>query len=185
VNAVTENDTTVTYAVCDAAEAGDTGLVARVTRLVNDAYAVAEKGLWLGGAKRTDVAEVGSIIAAGELVAARRGPDIAGVVRVRQLDGGEGEFGMLAVDPAYRSAGIGRGLVSFAEGLSRGRGSAIMQLELLVPQTWAHPEKEFLRTWYTRLGYRQVRIDALADMYPDLAPHLATPCDHLVFHKPL
>ena len=60
-----------------------------------------------------------------------------------------------------------------------------MQLELLVPQTWTHPVKEFLRAWYTRIGYRHVRTDRLADAYPALQPQLATPCDFVIYHKTL
>jgi hypothetical protein len=60
-----------------------------------------------------------------------------------------------------------------------------MQLELLVPRTWKHPVKEFLRDWYTRIGYRVVRTGDLGEDYPALVPRLATPCDFLVFHKDL
>jgi hypothetical protein len=60
-----------------------------------------------------------------------------------------------------------------------------MQLELLVPRTWSHPVKEFLRRWYTRIGYRQVRTARLEEAYPALQPRLATPCDFLIYHKAL
>jgi hypothetical protein len=56
---------------------------------------------------------------------------------------------------------------------------------LLVPTSWTHPSKEFLRGWYERIGYRVVRTGHLAELYPDLAPLLATECDLLVFHEPL
>jgi hypothetical protein len=29
-----------------------------------------------------------------------------------------------------------------------------MQLEVLVPRQWSHRSKEFLKAWYTRIGYR-------------------------------
>jgi hypothetical protein len=60
-----------------------------------------------------------------------------------------------------------------------------MQLELLVPRTWTHPSKEFLRGWYGRRGYRLVRTGKLEDAYPHLAPLLATECDLEVHRKPL
>jgi hypothetical protein len=60
-----------------------------------------------------------------------------------------------------------------------------MQLELLVPQTWTHPVKEFLRGWYTRIGYAKVRTESLAEAYPALHPYLATPCDFVIYHKDL
>jgi hypothetical protein len=43
--------------------------------------------------------------------------------------------------------------------------------------------KEFLREWYTRIGYRPVRTGRLADAYPLLAPQLATSCDFVTYRK--
>jgi hypothetical protein len=60
-----------------------------------------------------------------------------------------------------------------------------MQLELLVPREWSHPSKVFLNEWYTRIGYRIDRTGSIEDFYPALAPHLATPCDFIVYHKDL
>ena len=51
-----------------------------------------------------------------------------------------------------------------------------MQLELLVPRQWRHPTKEFLKAWYSRIGYRPVRTGKFEESYPELAPQLATPC---------
>ena len=60
-----------------------------------------------------------------------------------------------------------------------------MQLEVLVPVAWRHPSKEFLRAWYTRIGYREARTGHLAELYPELAPMLATECDLVVYRKAL
>ena len=60
-----------------------------------------------------------------------------------------------------------------------------MQLELLMPQTWTHPVKEFLHGWYTRIGYRPVRTEPFDEAYPALAPQLATPCAFVIYQKPL
>lgn len=91
---------------------------------------------------------------------------------------------MLVSDPAHRAEGIGRGLVTLAEQLSRRRGLSVMQLELLVPREWTHPNKEFLHGWYTRIGYRPTRSTTI-DGHPRLAPLLATPCDLVVYDKDL
>jgi GNAT superfamily N-acetyltransferase len=166
--------------------AADREFVASITELVNEVYAVAEQGLWAGPTDRTDPAEIASIITAGELVGAREADgEIIGAARVRQLPSGEGEVGMLVAHPKRRGAGIGRDLLAYAEGWARERGLRTMQLELLVPKTWAHPVKEFLRGWYTRAGYRVVRSTDLAEHYPALQPRLACPCDFLVFNKAL
>jgi GNAT superfamily N-acetyltransferase len=166
--------------------ANDDALVAELTDLVNRVYAVAEAGLWSEGAARTNVNEVREMIAGDEIAVARRDDgQIVGSVRVQQLDGGLGEFGMLVADFDHRGEGVGRELVAYAESLARAGVVPTMQLELLVPREWSHPTKEFLRDWYTRIGYRVVRTGHIEESYPHLASLLATPCDFLIFHKPL
>jgi GNAT superfamily N-acetyltransferase len=166
-------------------EARDGAFLAEATDLVNRVYADAEKGIWRAGTDRTGPDELAGIVRAGELAVARADGHLVGAVRVRRLESGEGEFGMLVASPDHRGMGLGRRLVEFAEGWARDRGLDTMQLELLVPREWTHPVKEFLREWYTRIGYRPVRTARLADDYPALAPLLATPCDFVVYHKPL
>jgi len=68
---------------------------------------------------------------------------------------------------------------------ARRQGHPTMQLELLMPQTWTHPVKEFLHGWYTRIGYRPVRTEPFDEAYPALAPQLATPCAFVIYQKPL
>lgn len=159
--------------------------VPELTDLINRVYRDAEKGLWVEGAERTDPAEVGELVRAGEIVLIRDGSGIAGSVRIQQLGDDLGEFGMLVADPARRGAGIGRELVAFAEQWARDRGLRRMQLELLVPRDWEHPVKEFLRAWYTRIGYAPVHLGRFDEDFPQLAPLLATDCDFLVMHKDL
>ena len=159
--------------------------IERVTALVNQVYAEAEKGLWRESTDRTSVGEVTGFAAAGEIAVASVAGDLAGVVRIRRLEDATGEFGMLAADPARRGLGIGRELVRYAERACRDAGCREMQLELLVPRDWTHPSKQFLAEWYRRLGYRVTHRADLAEDYPHLAPSLATPCDFLVYRKEL
>ncbi|GII53961.1 GNAT family N-acetyltransferase [Planotetraspora thailandica] len=168
-----------------AAANADAALVERLTTLVNEVYAVAEKGLWADGYARTTPGEIAALVGAGEIAVARVDGRIVGCVRVQDLDEHTGEFGMLAADLDHRGAGVGRALVAFAEGRSRDLGRRTMQLELLVPRGWAHPSKEFLAGWYGRLGYRRVDVGAIEEAHPTLAPLLATPCDYLVYRKDL
>ena len=172
-------------AMAPVAAADDPAFVAEVADLVNRVYADAERGLWLDGAERVGAEEAAAIVRAGELAVARLDGRVVGAVRIQRLDGGLAEFGMLVASPELRGVGIGRALVAFAEGWAREQGFSRMQLELLVPQTWEHPVKEFLRGWYTRIGYRQVRTGRLEEAYPALHPLLATPCDFTIFHKDL
>jgi GNAT superfamily N-acetyltransferase len=167
------------------AAATDGRLVAELTDLVNQVYDTAEDGLWSEGATRTTTTEVAELIAAGQIAVARLDGEIRGTIRIQELAGGLGEFGMLVADPAHRGKGVGRELVIFAEELTMRRGLPIMQLELLVPRDWSHPEKEFLHAWYTRLGYQPVRSGRIDESYPHLAPLLATACDFVVYHKAL
>ena len=92
---------------------------------------------------------------------------------------------MLVAALDQRGTGVGRAFVDFAEWQSRERVERRIQLELLVPRTWSHPSKEFLKAWYGRRGYRLVRTGRLDDAYPHLAPLLATPCDLEIHRKPL
>jgi GNAT superfamily N-acetyltransferase len=167
-----------------ARDVGD-GAVAEITDLVNRVYAVAEEGLWHDGAARTTRAETRAYIRSGEIAVARLNGRIVGSVRIQQLGGGVGEFGMLAADRDHRGIGIGRRLVRFAERLIHERGFDTMQLELLAPKTWTHPVKQFLHDWYTRIDYRVVRTGSIDEQYPALAPQLATPCDFVIYHKKL
>ncbi|SNY39037.1 GNAT family N-acetyltransferase [Paractinoplanes atraurantiacus] len=163
----------------------DEATAERLAGIVNEAYAEGEKGLWRDGALRTSAGEMRELAAAGKLAVARRGDRILGCVRVQMLSPGVGQLGMLAADPAERGGGVGRELVRFAEEHARAAGAPVMQLELLVPLDGEHPVKEFLRGWYTRIGYRQTGTESLADDYPELSPLLAVPCQLVVFRKQL
>jgi GNAT superfamily N-acetyltransferase len=164
---------------------GDAALVARLTDLINRVYAAAEDGLWLDGATRTTASEVAELIAAGEIAVATRNGELLGSVRIHDVADDASEFGILVADPEQRGSGIGVALLDFVEARSRDRGLRAMRLELLVPREWDHPSKEFLKAWYTRRGYRVIRTGTIEDAHPHLAPLLATPCDMLVWEKPL
>jgi GNAT superfamily N-acetyltransferase len=167
------------------ADGTDPRIAPRLTEIVNLAYEEGEKGLWIDGAARTSMEEMVDLIGRGEIAAATMAGRVVGCVRVRRLAPRLAEFGMLAADPAQRGSGVGRALVRFAEDWARAEGIPVMQLELLVPVDGEHPVKEFLRTWYTRLGYRQISAGPLDQGYAELAAYLAVPGQMLRFHKEL
>jgi GNAT superfamily N-acetyltransferase len=169
----------------DAAASRDAALVDRLADLINRVYATAESGLWHDGMQRTTRSELAELIAAREIAVATRGGQIAGCVRVHDVSNDTSEFAILVAAPEHRGTGIGRALINFAEQHSRERGRRAMQLELLVPREWSHPNKEFLKSWYGHRGYRLVRTTSIDDAYPHLAPLLATPCDLEVHEKSL
>lgn len=159
--------------------------MAALAALVNDVYAATEKGLWADGAARTSAEDIAGLADAGEIAVATRGGSPIGCVRVRRLEEGVSEFGLLAADRRHQGTGVGRELVRFAEDRGREMGCGTMQLELLVPREWTHPSKEFLHHWYTRLGYAVVDSAPVAELEPGLAPFLATPCEFAIYRKAL
>lgn len=167
------------------AASADAPLMERISELTNEVYAVAEAGLWRDGATRTSVGEIVELTRAGEIAVARLGGGVVGCVRVQRLDERTGEFGMLCADPAHRGIGIGRELLRYAERTSQADGMSTMQLELLVPREWTHPVKQFLAEWYSRIGYGVARTGTIEELYPKLAPLLATPCDFVIYRKDL
>jgi GNAT superfamily N-acetyltransferase len=175
----------VTVELLPAASSRDSGLVDRLTDLINDVYTVAEHGLWRDGVTRTTASELAELIAAGQIAVATRDGHIVGSVQVREVSEDTSKLGMLVAAPEQRTTGVGRALLQFAERHSIGRGKRALQLELLIPRALRHPRKEFLRSWYGRCGFRVIRTGCLDDTHPDLAPLLATPCDVEIREKPL
>jgi GNAT superfamily N-acetyltransferase len=164
----------------------DAALVGQLAGLVNDVYAVAEAGLWQDGMARTSADELAELIAARRIaVATARDGRLVGSVDIHRVADDTSEFSMLVAAPDRRSTGIGRALVDFAEQHSRERGLRAIQLQLLVPRGWRHPNKEFLSAWYGRIGYRVIGTRSVGDTHPHLAALLATPCEMEVREKPL
>ena len=152
---------------------------------LNDIYEVAEQGLWKPGFLRTSEEEVIAKSRKGELriclqrhINGTASPaNIVGSISIRLLSPVNGsprtaEFGTLTVLPTYRSSGVGLQLVNFPENTASEAGCTTMQLELLVPRLpRTHADKEFLKRWYGKLGYRSTRLGSLEQNYPHLVKH--------------
>ena len=96
------------------------------------------------------------------------------------------EFGTLTVMPSYRSSGLGRRSIDFAEATAREKGCKTMQLEpLLLSLIRTHPEKDFLKKWYGKLGYRQAGRGSVEKRYPHLVKHLNGLSDFEIMQKEL
>jgi GNAT superfamily N-acetyltransferase len=165
--------------------ARDEALVEELVRVVNEAYAVGEAGLWLEGTTRTTPEEIAGAIHSRVMLAATADGRLVGCACVRPLAADTADLGLVSAAPDRWRGGIGRELVRFAEELMRSRGTTTMQLELLVPKGSTHPEKERLRDWYGRLGYRVTRTASFEEVAAHLEPRLAVPCEFLIFRKPL
>jgi GNAT superfamily N-acetyltransferase len=176
---------TIAVRVLDSTLSHDARLVDELTGLINRVYATAESGLWRDGTTRTTADELAELIAARQIAVADRDGQLAGAVRIHDVADDASEFGMLVAAPDQRGTGVGRALLAFAERHSRERGLRAIQLELLVPRTWRHPSKEFLKAWYGRRGYQLIRTTTIDEAHPHLTPLLATPCHVEVREKPL
>jgi GNAT superfamily N-acetyltransferase len=169
----------------DIVVAHDETAVSELVSLINRAYARGEAGLWRGDVDRTDAAEIGSAVRAGHMLVALAGGRVVGCLRTRAVDARVSEVGLIGVDPDGWGGGTGRALVSAAEDRARARGAATMRLEVLVPRTGTHPDKERLRSWYERRGYAVVSRIPMEEYLPSVAPLLSAPGDILLFEKPL
>jgi deazaflavin-dependent oxidoreductase (nitroreductase family) len=165
--------------------AGDRPVVDQLARLVNEAYSVAEAGLWVQGTERTTPEQLAEIARDGNLLVASVADRLVGCARVRAVDAATAELGLLATAPDQWGKGIGRALVEAAEDLARARGAVTMELLLLDPSDPTHQGKGQLRTWYERLGYQFVRAAPIEEVSTHAAEELATPCRFLVFRKSL
>jgi GNAT superfamily N-acetyltransferase len=170
----------------DVSVADDEAVAAELVSLINRAYAKGEAGLWRDDAPgRTDEAEIVEAIRAGQMLVATDGDRIVGCLRTRALDPTASDAGLIGVDTDAWGAGAGRALLDVAEARARSRGATTMRLELFVPRTGTHPDKERLRHWYTRRGYTVTQRIPLEQFLPHVAPLAAVPGEILVFEKPL
>ena len=167
-----------------AAAAGDAELVGAISTLVNDAYEIAERGLWQEPYERTTPPLTAEAIAREELAVARLDGRIVGSICTFQLDPETGWCGALAVDPAFAGRGLGGTLMSFAEERASSAGARTIQLEVLAPSP-ANPHTDQITAWYLRRGYREVGRFGLDEVEPDAVPYLATACQVTVMQKPL
>ena len=163
----------------------EVGEVKRLSDMINGVYDAAESGMWKRPGTRIDPAAVERLLRAAALILAEIDDVLVGTVHVNLMGEGVAEFGMLAADPSHRGAGIGTALVRHAESWARQQACHTMRLELLTPRHWKNPSKEFLKAWYSRIGYIPQGTEPLERMYPNLVPELATECDFTVWHKSL
>lgn len=159
--------------------------IKRLSDLINEVFDHAESGMWKDKCIRTNLAEVDHLLRTQRLILAEIDGVLVGSVNVHIFSDGIGEFGMLVADRRYRSAGIGSALVEHAENWARQNNCHTMRLKLLAPRHWLHPSKEFLRQWYSRLGYVQQTIEPFETMPAEFVAELATECDFTVWQKSL
>ncbi|WXC46467.1 hypothetical protein QX201_006165 [Fusarium graminearum] len=168
-------------------DASDKILIGRLADIVNTSYKIAESDIFIPSYKRTSESEIAQFISNGQLAVAYlvSTNEPIGCVFVKLLSPTLGDFGMLALDTKYQGTGLGRQLAAFAEDECRRQGCTTMQLEILVPSTFHHEGKARLLGWYTRMGYKLVKLGDFSQDYPDLFKLLAGPTEYRVFEKTL
>src|SRR6266852_7481863 len=98
--------------------------VEEIARIINAAFEI-EREFRQG--ERTSASEIRRLMSCETFLVVEQMGRLSGVVEVR-AEGTTGYFGMLAVDPSVRRAGVGRALVEAAENHCRGAGCTVMTL---------------------------------------------------------
>jgi ribosomal protein S18 acetylase RimI-like enzyme len=119
-----------------------------IARIINAAFEI-EREFRQGD--RTSPSEIRKLMSRETFLVVEQMGRLIGVVEVR-VEGSTGYFGMLAVDPSARRAGVGRALVEAAENQCRSAGCTLMTLSTGEDRTELIP-------YYEKMGYRVTSIE--------------------------
>lgn len=176
---------TITIRQCDESDLAPT-TINRLLELINAVYDETESDLWKPTTSgRTYAGEIEGFVKEKQMFIAFENDEIVGAVKFAPVDEKTLEFGMLAADVKMRGKGLGRDLVNIVENYARGNGYTTMQLELLTPRHWKNPAKEFLKGWYSRIGYIPEKTKPFDEVSPHRMDEFATDCDFTVWLKKL
>lgn len=168
----------------DARDAKTPETVARIVAIVNEAYHWSEAEQWTDEKTRTDMAEIGLLLANQKMLLAYVEDILAGVVKIEKVTTGIGGFGMLATDPDGLRKGVGRALVVEAETWAREMGLVEMEIEIVRTEP-PNDHKRLLHEWYSRLGYIEQETFPVAERIPEIAPLQRLTCVSTVYRKAL
>ncbi|KAM0696514.1 hypothetical protein Q7P36_003762 [Cladosporium allicinum] len=179
------------------------------TSLINAAYSAPSTTLLKPHNPRTNTTEVQTWLESGNFYLAftlppnndnttshsppqQEDPVPVGTIRLTPLSPEISEIGILTVDPDFRSSGLGRELIAFAEGLAVGDGVGRVRIEVPAPRTDAQGQvvvssakKKYLRAWYEGLGYEFVGKRTLGESVPGLVRAFEEEVEILVLEKGL
>ncbi len=158
-----------------------------IAELINRVYLITESDFWPqnGSYERTNVEEIIQFIEKGELIIASIAHEIVGAVHVYPIKETICGFGMLVSLPEKRGIGIGTALMQSIDDWAIMNRYKTIQLELLKPVNYKHPDKEFLNGWYSKLEYKFMRKTLYGDLYPKQASLLKIPCNFEIYQKNL
>jgi len=165
------------------ATTSDKKYVNSLVEMINKVYLKSEGDIWIEGHNRISQERLTEVIQNKELLIAIHQNKICGCIHLEKMDQNHYKFKMLVTNPKFKGKGLGSLLVNFAEQQVKELGASTMQLELLVPTEFEHPDKVFLTNWYTRIGYEKVGEHDVDYVHQGISQFLKTPCKAVVYQK--
>lgn len=135
----------------------DSKNISRIANLVNTSYKNSEVGFWNDNFIRTDEDDIQKLIINNEIAVCSHQDKVVACLKYNTVDSKTVGFGMLAVDISYRGLGIGKELIKLTELYAIKLGARHIQIEILDFELGNHPQKKFLRNWYSNQGYKFIR----------------------------
>lgn len=167
------------------ASSNDNINITALVNMINAVYRKSEHNIWIAEYNRISEALLREIINQQQLLVAQLKNEIIGCIHLEPIDLELYKFKMLAVIPNHKGTGLGSKLVKFAEHTAKSKGVKTMQLELLVPTDFIHPDKVFLHNWYTKIGYKEMATYDVDYVHDGISQFLKTDCKAIVYQKPL
>ncbi len=159
-------------------------LTALIT-MINAVYRSAEDYIWEDEHLRTSEERLAEVISNNELLLAYINNEVVGCIHLEKMNQQLYKFKMLAVPDEHKGNKLGSKLVGFAEETARLKGATTMQLELLMPVEIIHPNKEFLKSWYTKIGYLKQATHSVDYCHEGISQFLKINCVAEVYQKVL
>lgn len=153
--------------IADSARIAGPGDVPALTTLINEAYLV--EAFFKRG-DRTDPLEIAALMRKGRFLVLGVGERLQGCVYV-EVNGDQGYFGMLSIDPPSQKQGLGARLVGAAEALCRAEGCTRMELQVVSLRTELPP-------YYCKLGYVEAGVREFVQ-----SDEWTRPCHFIVMSK--
>ncbi|MCB9233252.1 MAG: GNAT family N-acetyltransferase [Bacteroidia bacterium] len=157
-----------------------------LVNLIVKVYEETEADLFKTQIPRTSLEELQELVAEKQFIVARIGQGIVGGCYLRRRNDEEAEFGMLATLPELQGQGIGRRIIEFAGSESRKNGFKYLLADVLYPADGSsHPYKDFLLSWYGKLGFNYHRELTFEAKYEKVKGMMARPCKMIILRKTL
>ena len=161
----------------------DLHLADDVLGMVNTAYAISEGDMWTEGHQRMNLPRLKEMISQQELIIAKLGEEVVGCLHIENLGKPNVGFKMLVVKNSHRGKGLGQHIMDYVHKLAEAAEAESIELELLFPVEMFHRDKEMLKAWYGRMGYRIKKIVGIDDLHPGGSKKLLVPSRVMIMEK--